>query len=258
MNGLRGLLLILLLTTLVGVILAGCKTPEIRSCWAVSPVEIDGDMTDWLDRPTTFFEEESVVLGICNDSEKLYIHFRTRDPKWARIIKATGLTLYLDPDGKRSQDFSLRFNAGPIDRRQMDYQQPRPMMNNTAEPRLTCYIKDRIIEKPIPLDGSEGPSAAFDTSHGFYCYELAVPLDSGGVRYYGLGASLSQTIGIGISWGDVDQLRKDRGNSPGGGRPSGGMGGKGRRGGGAPPSGGKNLPEKQEVWVKTVLQQQPY
>ena len=47
------------------------------------------------------------------------------------------------------------------------------MPEPTAENLFTCFVEGRIIEMGIPVDGSMGPSAAYDTSMGFYTYEFA-------------------------------------------------------------------------------------
>lgn len=129
--------------------------------------------------------------------------------------------------------------------------------------RFTCAIKDRIEEKGIPTDGAEGPTAAFGVDQGFFVYEFSIPLDEGGVRYYGIGAKPGDKISVGAFWGDMSELRR-RGDRGGGTRPGGmgggGMGGRtGGRSGGYGGMGGMrggdrpDRPEPVEIWIKTAL-----
>lgn len=261
------------LLTLAGLILAtGCNVQEVPSHWSTQPVQVDGKTTDWSNKPMTFFQDEGVALGLSNDAENLCILFRFQDPKWARTIRMTGLTLWLDVNGKKGKNFMIRYKGGPSLARMRaageggDLDHIPPELNEclmrqegSSEDRFTCFVKDRIIEKSIPTDGSQGPAASYDTSLGFYSYEFSVPLQESEVRYYGIGAQPGQTISIGAVWGNMSNLRgKGKGRSGmNGGR--GGMGGgppdRGRMGGGRGSKGGGRMqpPEKQEVWVKTQL-----
>jgi hypothetical protein len=253
---------------------AGCKTEEFPSGWATAAVTVDGNMDDWMDLPCKHFTDANAAISIANDSEYLYLLFRTNDPHWARTIKTSGLTVYFNNRGKEDKDFLVRFRGGPsldqimaVSGRGENLPDRPPLdgdrfdsMTQDQEPHLSCFIKDRIIEKPIPLDGSQGPAAASDTSQGFFAYEMRIPLDSGTVRYYGIGAEPGQKIAIGAEWGSMEGMRSERPDGmgpgmggppmgqPGGSRP-GGMGGRG----GGPGMGRPEMPQKQEVWIKTVL-----
>jgi hypothetical protein len=251
----------------------GCKTVKAPASWAADPILIDGRIDDWEGVTTTRFKDENATLSLANDGDYLYALFRTSSPTWARTIRMAGLKISLDARGKKRDDFYLRYRGGPLleepragmrgdrdpgserMRPEGDFQ---PMIVADSLPVLTCCIKDRIIEKEIPLDGAEGPSAAFDTAMGFYIYEFAVPLTEGAIRYYGLGTEPAAKIAVGIEWGDMGAFRQDRRRpesmrspggigGPGGMGPPGGMGGRG--GTGSRPK----RPEKQEIWIKTTL-----
>jgi hypothetical protein len=268
------------LYTIVAIILSlmACKsTEQIRTTWAHSDIKVDGNISDWQDMPGVLFFDQNASVAIGNDNDNLHILFKTTDVRWARAIKKTGITLYFDPKGGTSKDFFIHFKHGPSLQtlREMsgapdgyahdESSQSRDRFGAMAAdqpPSLTCYIKDRIVEKPIPPDGGEGPAAAFDSSHGFYAYEFSVPLSEGRVRYYGLGIEPGDKLSIGAEWGDVgDMMRKMGGDSGGmvgrgGGMPGGGKGGRGGMpGGGKGGRGGgqREQPEKQEIWLQTSL-----
>lgn len=253
----------------------GCKGDQELTCSrADGLIKIDGQMADWEGLPTAYFEDQGVVLGMANDDDNLYFIFRCRDEKWARTIRTSGLTLWLDGRGKKGKDFQLKYRGGPKMSELMPKGESAPegmrdrmMQRDTARTdELTCAVKDRIVEMPIPLDGSNGPSVAFGIDHGFYVYEFKIPLKESIVRYYGLGAEAGAKITIGANWGKMDMGQRGEmrpgggmgGGPPGGGMP-GGMGGGPPGGGmgGGPPGGmggeRPEMPQEQEIWLKTRL-----
>lgn len=261
---------------------------KLPSVWSGQAIKVDGQISDWPENSGLFLSEQKATIAASNDSKYLYLQFRTRDLRWIRAIQSTGLTFYVDPNGGKKKDFFIRFTGGPNreqmralmaadpefnrrerpdrqrDRRDMPPDSRRmDMMDDAAQdtvPVFTCFVKDQIVEKHIPLDGAEGPAVAFDTSLGFFVYEFRVPITGSEVRNYGVTAPLGKEISVGVFWGektrDGEQQRPSYGmgdDMPMGGRPGGGMGGgMGGRPGGMRP-GGSQRPEKQEIWLKTKL-----
>jgi len=257
-----------LIFTIFIIILSGlaCKSQKIPGNWVDSEIRIDGKIDDWNEVPVMFFEDEGVAISFCNDSSWLYIQFRTSDTKWIRTIKMSGITLYFDTTGKKNKNFFVRYKGGPSmedmrgnkNRRMMNMpSQMNPLAGDTTS-QFTCYIKDRIIEKPIHPDGLDGPAVAYDTSYGFYCYEFRLPLKESTIRYYGLGIEPGNPISIGAMWGDMEDLKKMRADIGGIGGLGGGMGvgpGGGISGGRGSGKRGKmpNMPSKQELWIKSHI-----
>ncbi len=265
-----GVLLLLTAATL----LAGCKTIEMESQWSAAEMKADGRTTDWELTLTGFLEDEGIALAVCNDAQRLYFLVRHNDPRWAQAIRRGGLTLWLDAKGGKNKQFMIRYRGGhsrtelglaadtsqrrkmppPFDERFADQPQNR-------KEKFTCYQEGRIVEKGIPVDGSEGPAAGFAIQQGIFTYEFSIPLQESAVRYYGIGAEPGQTISIGVERGDIsrDELRRA-------GQGMGGPGGRGGRGGGrigdGTGRGGRGgsrpmPPEKQEIWIKTILAAAP-
>ena len=83
-------------------IISGCKKMELPSAWTTTPIVIDGNIDDWGDKPTTYFEGQDMMAAICNDSTNLYLHFRTRNFMTASLIRKTGITIYIDNQGKNN------------------------------------------------------------------------------------------------------------------------------------------------------------
>jgi hypothetical protein len=266
---------LLLLTLTSSTLLTGCKTQEVRTHWSAEPVQVDGEMTGWDGMATTYFEELGVQLGLCNDSEKLYILFRFNNQAWAQAIRMGGVVLWLDNSGKKKKGFGIRYTGGlslselqkmrPSDKGGFretltpEQQQRLAEMEKTLSDQITIIDNKNSQEKTMRADGSGGPAVCFASPQGTYTYEFSIPLKSGDVFDYGIGAEPGQVICLGLEWGGMGKENRQRmmdrmeGGPPGGmgGGPPGGM--VGGRGGG-PPGGGRMQPlEEQELWVKTQL-----
>ena len=179
----------MLLLLLLPVMPTACKDGAIESRWAGEGLLADGKMADWDNIATTYLEDQEAVVGLANNDENLYVMIRFRNPMWARTIHMSGLTVWLDADGGKDRDFRLTFRGGPSMEqiRQADsgsFRSPRDgggespdRMGQGLTPKpdqLTCFIEGRSVEKPIPCDGTEGPSAAGTYDHDFYVYEFKI------------------------------------------------------------------------------------
>ncbi|MFH1699085.1 MAG: hypothetical protein ABIE07_00745 [Candidatus Zixiibacteriota bacterium] len=255
--------------------LGGCKTQEVEGIWAENTVQIDGNNNDWPDKASIFFSEQNAALSISNDNDFLYILFRTTDAQWAKIIKMTGLKLSLNSKGNK--DISILYKGGPTEdelratsgqagvRMGQIPMQMRDRMGTSGQMEsFTLNIEDENFEKMISPNGNNGPAVAFDTCQGFYTYEFRIPLEVGSENYFGIGVKPGDKIGIGAEWGDMGDMKRTLPSEAGVGR-GGSGGGRGGRGGGK--SGGRGggggsdmrleMPQKQEVRIKTQLSLSP-
>lgn len=248
----RRYLCVALVCVMAGLIItASCKNTKLDSAWTTAAMLIDGRAQDWNGVTSHFLGESEASVAFANDSSRLFILMRTRDPRLASTIRRSGLTFWVNADGKRDKKFVIRYRGGPTreemrsmtgdgQRRKIDREAPF-MMPDTGEPVLTCFVKDRIVEMEIPVDGSNGPAAAFSLDGGFFTYEFSLPLHESAVRSYGMAAAPGQTIRIGAIWGGSGRGMSHGRSGLGGGSPMGpptgggggfGGGGGGGRGGG--------------------------
>lgn len=274
---------LLSLVVVGSIFLGGCKTQEVSSHWSAQPVQVDGQMTDWAGIPTTYFEDSAVQLGLCNDSDRLYVIFRYNNQTWARLIRMGGLTLWLNNSGKKKKDFGIRYTGGPSLSEMQGQgmageggfwesltpeQKKRLQQRKAMTDQITVVGKKDQPEVALPVDGFRGLAVASADLKGVYTYEFSIPLKKIDLASYGLDAQPGQPICLGLEWGlseeDRQRMMKEMGGGPpgggrggmGGGLPGGGGGGMGGRGG---PGGGSRpqMPGKQEIWVKTVLATSP-
>lgn len=264
------------------IFIAGCQTQEVETRWSAEPVKVDGEIMEWNNMPISYFEESGVGLGLCNDTENLYILFRFNNSQWARAIRMGGLTLWLDNSGKKKKDFGIRYTGGPSlsDLQKMEgsgeggfresltpeQQQRLADREKAMADQITFINKKSNREITLKTDGSGGPAVCFASLEGIYAYEFSIPLQKGDAFECAIGAKPGQAICLGLEWGGMgNRQRMRRGEGGGMGSPPGGEGSMPRRGGGmrgGPPGGGRGgarmqPAEKQELWVKTKLSSPP-
>jgi len=271
----------LLLFLDVGIVsVASGKNTEMKSIPLTEPLSVDGSRADWPKGATVVLDDPAVVVGVCNDSSRMYVLLCFRSPMWAQSVRETGLTLWLDTQGKKHKDFMLRLVGGvPMEQvmaamektprneaENMSSNMPErmPQREKETKNRLLFYQKDLMTEKEIPIDGNAGPAVAFSYENNLFVYEFSIPLSKSELLRYGLDAKPGQVISIGYKWGEMDKKGMPEGgpgnggDMMGGGPPGGGGGGMppgGPMGGGKFPggSGTGEQPKAQEIWIKAIL-----
>lgn len=260
---------------------------KITSVGTETAISVNGHADDWPESSLRYFQDQEAVIGVANDSTRLYLLVRFRDEKWVRAISMAGIKWEFKGGGDSAQTVILRYRGEmPAELRHSGRR--RPSDGDTTQPAgfgprqgpadrriFTCAIPNRIEEKDIPPDGAEGPAAAFAIDQGLFTYEFSIPLDKGAVLYYGLGILREKHLTVNATWGDMSEMRNrmaEHGDRPeggmgggfpgggmGGGPPGGGMGGMsgGRPGGGMPGEGMERqrpeMPEKQELTLQIDL-----
>lgn len=281
--------LVLLLLLITATFDASAKDEQWDSKLIPQGVTLTGKRADFPAGTMAMLEDQKASFGLCNDSQFLYIMLALREPMYAGMIRRTGLTIWLDASGKKAKDFMIKYVGGPSREQMMTLRRqgtemperdlPPEMRERMQErmnepdsargPEFVCFQKDRISEKPIPVDGTEGPSAVFGVDQGFCVYEFRIPLRESEIRNYGMGVKQGQKFSVGLIWGEMSQERREHrmqmsggpgmgggGMEPPGGMGGGQMGGRGEGPGGGPGGGmmrGGRMPEKQEVWVKSKV-----
>jgi len=256
---------------LIVILAVGCKTQEVVCNRTSNEIVIDGERDEWEGLPFNYFEDEDVVLGLSNDDENLYLFFSFKNQQWAQMIHMSGLNLWFDNEGKKNTDWGIRFKGGPeMSGEVMSGRERSGSGNDMPKPKTEFVIIDNVNYNELTVDtgGADGPAVSTAVINDIYTYEFRIPLSAVGDNLYRFAAAPGQEICIGSLWGGMDEEAKNAmsekkgggrggmgGGGMGGGMRGGGMGG-GRGGGmgGEPPGGGgREMPEEQEIWVKTVL-----
>jgi len=252
---------LIFITSIFLLALTGCKIFKLDSVFTSSPINIDGNYSDWEKIPALYFEDQEVLLALSNDTNNLYLAFRFRDPKWLMAVRKTGLTIWLDNTGKKKEQFGIRYSGGPKPQNNMAYQRFQKNMPFDQKHNENRYIDTTrqfavlnsdwwYKEQHIPTDGTFGLLVKYGFENDMYTYEFAIPLKEIGDNFYGMNSLPGETISIGLVWGDIGMKRPSGAMGRGGGK-GGGMGG--GRGGGGGATMMDNMPKEQKIWIKTKL-----
>ncbi len=90
---------------------SGCNQPELKGGWADREIRIDGDLADW-GGEGSWFDNERVTVGACNDDHFLYLMLSSPDPTFLRHVVAQGLTVWIDPRGGKDKALGIRYPLG--------------------------------------------------------------------------------------------------------------------------------------------------
>jgi hypothetical protein len=268
----HGLVVVTALLVASGV--TGCKQEEVDCYWPSRHVSVDGQVDDWSGIPGKYYPDEGLVFSVANDSANIYLLLSFRNPMWAMAIRHSGLTVWLDPKGKKNKAFGFRYRGGPSSGqlrqlRTADHM-PTPWMTPPEESgrkqvadteafdELRLITSDNSEGVSVFADGSQGPAAGHGLPKGIFCYEFSIPLESLAAQGYSLLAQPGRMIGVGAHWGKLDRPRRPsrlegmNEGPPGMGEGPPGMGG--RRGGRGPGGGFRTESAKeQDIWVRTRL-----
>ena len=252
-----------------------CKQVELASGWAVGGIEVDGVDDEWIDA-TTYFEEQEVTIGLVNDAEFLYVSLVSSGAV-GRQAMATGLTVWVDPDGGTDEWYGIRFPVPPepAGRRgggrggrggdgRPGGRGGRSGGGGSPLERLReveVVGPGELNRRRLPLPVTGGLAVAVRNSGPTFVYELKVALPRDDDHRMGLGVEPGSEIGVGFETGSLGDVGPGaRGGFGGGGGGFGGRGGlgggRGGVGGGRGGSGGGDRPERVaplRVWVRVQL-----
>lgn len=101
---------LLLSLVVLAVCLAGFSKEEtIASMWRGSPLSIDGADDDWAGDTLSFAKMFKVDYAFKNDAENMYVLFIFKDPLFLSTIKDTGMTFWINTEGKKKKKYGITF-----------------------------------------------------------------------------------------------------------------------------------------------------
>ncbi len=93
------------------------KEKTVESILAESPVKIYGLDDGWVNNTLNFKKKVKVDYAFKNDANNLYVLFVFKDPKYLstiRGIKGTGMTLWLNTEGKKKKKYGINFKVKQV------------------------------------------------------------------------------------------------------------------------------------------------
>lgn len=262
----------------------------VESKWTGVPVRIDGAKTEWEEDILVADNDLDIRFGFKNDQNFLYFLLVFNSPKSVSTIDATGLTLWINAEGKDKKTYGLKFYRKMIsadelidnmtkqgqtlsDEQIKKIKATRQYRSYTCDPidkkgkpiaipgagigtfRAARIEKGAVYEYIIPLALLQDPASAAKWDPAA---PLSVGLEWGGITEAMKKARAAQnfsgasgaTAGAAASWGEITSS----GGGGGGGEEGGGGGeeGGGGMGGGMGGRGG-GTPKKIDFWLNLKI-----
>jgi len=229
----------------IACVVAVSASAQEQSCKIITPPVIDGKINDWsvdwIDD-----DKEKFEYNVCSDDANLYIRIKISNGATQQKFAMYGLTIWLDPNGKKKEKLGLRYPTGieaqermeefrksgesfgkenNLDKREaMQKEFKRNLIRNIEVLELIG-----LADKPLTSSKSgitNGLQVALDMdSVGAYIYEATLPF-----KAFRLAKAKIPVLGIGFETGKLTvKQTKGNGNDAGGGMqpggyPGGGMG----------------------------------
>jgi len=198
-------------------LLSFSKEKTIASNWTSTPINIDGSNVDWVNDALNFEKKVSVDYAFKNDAENLYVLFIFKDPKYLSSIRATGMTVWFNLEGKKKKNYGITFlkkqvsadafisileqKKGPLSEEEKN--------NVRANPYYFLHSTKVINKKSkssshSPASGEIKP-AVFRSirQKNAIVYEFAIPLTRKTEQAPGIGTEPGKIIKVGFEWGGM-------------------------------------------------------
>lgn len=233
--------------------LTSCSSAiEVVSSHADSPVQINGDRSDWAGNLVQS-DDKKVAFGFRNDQQSLYLLVTTADRATAMKMLLQGMTVKISSD--KGEELVIRYPMKPLPD---DLRAIRGNGNKDEQPGLENFVHElkkvndqiQVVTKddyPIYTSAAQGKSLKgnFGMTDGLFVVEMQIPL-SGDEIAGRLFPVYPQNISINFATGksDFQGMRPEGGAGKEGG--NGGMGrggGRGNRGGERPGGRGGERPD---------------
>ena len=191
------------------------KEETVNSVWSDTTVSIDGSAEDW---PAEYFHHEKKYMVYCafkNDEQNLYILFKFTDPSYLSSIEKTGMTVWLNPDGKKKKNYGITFLKRRLESDVFLslYEQQRGTVTEAEKQQILSKPFHQINHvnvinkksKDPQQTGIEEPKAIFraNRTKEETVYEFIIPLERSSDFAAGIGTEPGKRLKIGFEWGGM-------------------------------------------------------
>ncbi len=160
------------------------------------------------------YKKTKVDYAFRNDADNLYVIFIFNDPRsFMSTIQQTGITLWLNTDGKKKKDYGIRFAIKTVSADSyiviVEEMLGKPMPDDKkqqikAQDSYQIFYNEVLNKGGDPLRIVSSPTApAFNTARGgeTLVYEFKVPLNKNETTPVGIGTQPGGSFTLGFEWG---------------------------------------------------------
>jgi len=189
---------------------------KVASLWAQPAPAIDGVLSEWLGFPRQNENEVDVEYAFRNDEQNLYILFVFKNPAFMSSLNYTGLTVWVNPEGKKKANAGMRCQKKRIATAALIAlleKQGTPLTEEKKkeiQARASYLVEQNTIisnkkERLLPLDPGGGSGAAFKSqvSGQSLVFEVRIPF----TELFGASGlpaiKADEPLWIGFAWGGM-------------------------------------------------------
>ena len=193
----------------------------VSSVWTETPANIDGSGQEWDAATLATWKKDGVNYGFKNDGEFVYVLFIFNDPQYVSSIAQTGMTIYLNTEGKKKKDYGIRFIRQRLSADQMIALMESQQGALTDEQKATVKQKQAYFVQKYEIVNKKGEAvegqaqavkkATFRSAKmgNTTVYEFAIPLERPLPTAPGVGATPGSQFKIGFHWGGMTKEMRD-------------------------------------------------
>jgi len=212
----------LLLTMVIAVSFIGHSKEKTVKCeWVSTALNIDGSSQDWAGEALLFEEKLQTEYAFGNDGENLFALFIFKDPEYLSSIDATGMTIWINLEGKKKKEYGINFmkmvlkpeqfialmekRRGPLSEEEKNEirSQPQYFIHNAR-----VITKDKTKEdasggedvEPVIFRSAQQPNGIV--------YEFSIPLERKTETAPGVGAKPGELFTVCFEWGGLTEQQK--------------------------------------------------
>ncbi len=95
---------------------AACGSRNLISVQQVTePIQIDGEISDWIDAEAPFFIKENIRYAFTDDEEYLYVLVEAKQQTDIMKMAGLGFTIWFNERGKKKKSVGIRYPVGTME-----------------------------------------------------------------------------------------------------------------------------------------------
>lgn len=154
-------------------------------------INIDGDLKEWGDSLRYYNEEKKLNYALANDKDYLYAAIRISDRLDKMKVLNAGITLSIDPKGKKKDSFMLTFPLAAPDEKP-EFAKPKDDNGEITQADRDELMRERITKlRYIKVIGFKDIDGDMITTSNTYGIKTAINYDANGDLVYEAAIPLS-------------------------------------------------------------------
>lgn len=197
------------------------KEKTVKCEWVASPVNINGSSEDWAEDALILEKKLQTKYAFKNDGENLFALFIFKDPKYLSSINTTGMTIWINLEGKKKKKYGINFikkEVKPENYIALIEQRQGPLSEEEkneirSKPHYFLHNARAITTKKPEAEaatGEEVKPAIFRSAQqqNGIVYEFSIPLERETETAPGIGAEPGELIKVCFEWGGLTEQQK--------------------------------------------------